>query len=71
MFSSTINNEVHRFQLKNIYLMALLLIDEKPNKKIFYTDLIKEIRPSEWATSKSKRNSNSTKYSSKWPATDC
>ena len=45
MFSSTIGTEVHLFQLKNIYLMTLLLIDEKRDKKLFYTDIVKEIRP--------------------------
>lgn len=36
---------MHKFSLKNIYLMILLLIDEKPNKKMFFTDITKEIRP--------------------------
>lgn len=41
LFSGAVGTEVFRFQLKNIYVMALMLIDEKPNKKMFYTDIIK------------------------------
>lgn len=45
LFQGTFGKDVLKFQLKNIYMMILLFLDEKVNKKMFYTDLIKVIKP--------------------------
>lgn len=45
MFTATIKNQLFSFQFKNIYMIILFLIDEKVNKRMFYNDILKEIKP--------------------------
>ena len=47
LFTGTFKNkkEQLKFQFKNIYMIILLLIDEQPNKRIYFVDLVKSIRP--------------------------
>lgn len=33
------------FIFKNIYVIILLLIDEKPNKKLYYNEIIEKVKP--------------------------
>jgi len=45
LFTGSINGVLHKFNLKNIYLMILLHIDESPGKKMFFPDIKKAIKP--------------------------
>ena len=45
LFSGKFAKDSYRFQFKNIYLIILLSIDEKRNKRMFYTDIINDIKP--------------------------
>lgn len=36
--------EPFKFQFKNIYLMILLLIDEQPNKRLFFNEITTKIK---------------------------
>lgn len=42
---STMNKGKYTFQIKNIYIVILLHIDERPNKKMYYGDIIDKIKP--------------------------
>jgi len=34
------------FQIKNIYIIILLMLDEKPSKKMFYSEIRDRVKPS-------------------------
>lgn len=46
MFTGSFKNkkDTFKFQFKNIYLIILLLIDEQPNKRMFYNEITNKIR---------------------------